>query len=330
MTSRTWLRAPSPTSGALASGVQTCADRSVLAVETRGLSKSYGGLFGRGGRMALGGVDLALPAGTAFGLIGPNGAGKTTFIKALLHIVQPSAGEVRLLGGSPADPAVRARIGYLPERLELPPAWTPLQFLASVARLRGLPRAGDECERLVGVVGLRADAERRIGGFSKGMRQRLGLAAAFLGSPDLLILDEPTDGLDPIARVEVRALLVAQVARGTTLILNSHLLSETERVCHRVGILAGGKLVRQGTLDELRASTGRFVARFVPGVDPAKLIAAGFRPGPHPETWEHPGDADALDLALARAREAGARLVELGQPTPSLEEVLVSTMERAA
>ncbi|AKQ65882.1 ABC transporter, ATP-binding protein [Myxococcus hansupus] len=184
-------------------------------------------------------MDLTVPQGSAFGLIGPNGAGKTTFIKSILGIVQPTEGSVRVLGGTPEDPRIRARIGYLPERLHLPGTWTAPSFLATVARLKGLPANPATGLRLLERVGLADAVGRRIGGYSKGMRQRLGLAAALVGDPALLVLDEPTDGIDPMGRMEVRRILQEEVRRGTTLFLNSHLLAETERVCDRIAILAG-------------------------------------------------------------------------------------------
>lgn len=195
----------------------------VLAIDARAVTKVYSGWLGAGERQALGGLSLEVPRGIAFGLIGQNGAGKTTFVKALLGVVAPATGELEVLGGAPAEVGVRARVGYVPERLALPAAWTARAYLASVARLKRLPTAAAEMTRQLGRVGLGADAERRIGQFSKGMRQRLALAAALLGSPDLLILDEPTDGVDPLGRAEIRALLSEERARGATLFLNSHL-----------------------------------------------------------------------------------------------------------
>ncbi len=250
-------------------------DDRVLAIQARALAKTYPAPFGRPGHDALRGVDLELPAGAAFGLIGPNGAGKTTFVKMLLGIVLPTSGSVRLLGGDPGDPRVRARVGYLPERLELPATLDPRAVLSSVARLKRLRGAQREIERRLEEVGLEDAAQRRIGTFSKGMRQRLGLACALLGSPELLVLDEPTDGLDPLARVEVRNLLARELARGATLLLNSHLLAETERICSRIGILVQGRIVRDGALDELRAPTSRWSVR-LEGGGPEAIAAAGF------------------------------------------------------
>ena len=300
------------------------------AIEVRGLAKTYGRLFRRGGQCALNGVDLAVARGTSFGLIGPNGAGKTSFIKAILGIVRPDAGEVRILGGDPEDPRVRARIGYLPERLHLPASWTPAQFLDSVARLKSVSSNVGERSALLARVGLFPDAQRRIGGFSKGMRQRLGLAAALVGRPELLVLDEPTDGVDPLGRVEIRKLLTQELERGATLFLNSHLLAETERVCQRIGILSHGRLVREGSLESLCRSQTRWRVRFADGVDAAGLEAAGFAPCPGGPWRFEAVDARALNAALDRARGLGALLVELAPDERDLEEVLAESVGAAA
>jgi ABC-2 type transport system ATP-binding protein len=292
-------------------------------IEARGLRKTYRGLFRRGGREALRGLDLEIGRGVAFGLIGLNGAGKTTFIKTLLGVVRPSAGQVRVLGKDPQDPAARAGIGYLPERLFLPHAFTPVQFLESVARLKGLRRAGDEVRRQIARVGLAGEEGRRIGGFSKGMRQRLGLAAALLGEPTMLVLDEPTDGVDPLGRAEIRRILGEERARGATLFLNSHLLSETERVCDRIGILSGGRLLREGPLEALCGSETRHRLRFAPGFDPTALAALGLAPGEGEGVFmADAADPAQLNRLIDAARAAGALLVELRRDTRDLEEVL--------
>ena len=302
----------------------------MLAIEVVGLRKNYRRLW-RPGHEALRGVDLCVPEGSAFGLIGPNGAGKTTFIKSILGIVQPTAGTVRVLGGSPEDPRIRARIGYLPERLHLPGSWLAPAFLATVARLKGMTPDPAAHQRLLERVGLAEARGRRIGGYSKGMRQRLGLAAALLGNPELLILDEPTDGIDPLGRVEVRRILQEEVKRGATLFLNSHLLAETERVCDRVAILARGQLLREGRIEELSRGGALWTVRFAPGMDGLALAEAGFvAAGTEGMYRVEAADAAELNGALDKARASGALLVELRREARDLEAVLTSAMEVAA
>ena len=299
----------------------------MLAIQAVGLTKVYSSFFGKTRQTALAGLDLAIPRGTAFGLIGLNGAGKTTFIKSILGVVRPTSGTVRALDGDPADAAIRARIGYLPERLHLPGAWTPVAFLASVARLKGLGNADEACRRHLGRVGLANEASRRIGGFSKGMRQRLGLAAALLGAPDLLVLDEPTDGVDPLGRAEIRRILAEERARGATIFLNSHLLAETERICDRIGILAKGRLVREGTIEELTGSATRYRARFAPGASAAALAALGFTARGGDDVYVcDAADPGALDALLACARGHGALLIELRRDLRDLEDVLAEVL----
>lgn len=300
------------------------------AIEVIGLRKTYRRAF-RQGHEALRGVDLSVPEGSAFGLIGPNGAGKTTFIKSILGIVQPTEGTVRVLGGSPEDPRIRARIGYLPERLHLPGSWLAPVFLGTVAGLKGLKPDKAANLRLLERVGLADALGRRIGGYSKGMKQRLGLAAAMLGNPALLILDEPTDGIDPMGRVEVRRILQEEVQRGTTIFLNSHLLAETERLCDRVAILGGGKVLREGRLEELARNGARWAVRFAPGADAGALGAAGFTAaGAEGQYHVEAADAAGLNAALDKARASGALLVELKRDGQDLESVLASAMGVAA
>jgi ABC-2 type transport system ATP-binding protein len=294
------------------------------AVDVHQLTKTYRGLLAPGQR-ALAGVTLAIPRGAAFGLIGPNGAGKTTFIKLLLGIARPDGGRVEVLGGDPEDLAIRQQVGYLPERLHLPAALRARDVLRSVSVLKRLQPSGPELRALLERVGL-PDTDQRVGTFSKGMRQRLGLATAMLGQPALLVLDEPTDGIDPPGRVEVRGLLLEERRRGATILLNSHLLTETERVCDRVGVLDRGQLVLEGSLDEVRRASGRWFLRFAPGADAAALVAAGFAAeGPG---WAFAGgDEGPLNLALDAARASGARLTELVPAQRDLEAVLADTLQ---
>lgn len=298
------------------------------AIQAISLRKSYCGPFGRNPLEALRGIDLEVPAGSAFGLIGPNGAGKTTFIKAMLAVVHPSHGKVLIFGLDPNRIEARARIGYLPERLHLPVSWNAREILLSVARLKRVVITSAQVDALLERVGLVDEGQRPVRGFSKGMRQRVGLAVALVGSPDLLILDEPTDGIDPLGRIEMRNILLEERKRGATLFINSHLLSETERVCNRIGVLVDGRVVRQGALEDLCRSRSRWLVRFQPGVDPALLVELGFTSAQTDSLWRYEcPDALALNQAVDRARHKGAVLIELTQDFKDLEEVLAEAVE---
>jgi ABC-2 type transport system ATP-binding protein len=278
---------------------------------------------------ALAGLTLTIPAGVAFGLIGPNGAGKTTFIKVLLGVARPSSGSVRVLGGDPEDVEVRARIGYLPERLYLPAALCARDVLRSLATLKRLRPTGAELRTMLDRVGL-ADTSQRVGSFSKGMRQRLGLAGAMLGQPELLVLDEPTDGIDPLGRVDVRALLLEEKRRGATILLNSHLLAETERVCDRVGILDQGRLLLEGALCEMRFASSHWSLR-VEEHPLAVEVLTGLGCTPEGACWRLAGDdVEQLNRVIDALRAAGLRLLELKPATRDLEDVLAHSLSSAA
>jgi ABC-2 type transport system ATP-binding protein len=295
------------------------------AIEVQALGKIYGS--GAKAQAALKGVSFKVPRGAAFGLIGPNGAGKTTLVKSLLGVLRPSSGMVRVLGGDPDDPKIRARLGYLPERLHLAPGLKPRQVLESVASLKGVRTGEVELNGLLSRVGLGDALGKKVGDYSKGMRQRLGLACALLGRPELLVLDEPTDGIDPLGRVEVRNILSEEVRRGATLLLNSHLLSETERVCGRIGILFDGKLLKEGPLAELTRIENRFKVSLGGTVDSAALEPLGFRlDGAPGRFYLEAKDAQALNAALDGARATGALLLELTAEERDLEQVLSEAM----
>jgi ABC-2 type transport system ATP-binding protein len=216
------------------------------AIETVGLTKQYGQT------LALDGLTMRVPTGTVFGFLGPNGAGKTTTVKLLLGLARPSGGTGRLLGRSLGDRSARKRIGYLPELFRYQAWLTATDVLDLHRRLIGDPAIEIRAVReALGTVGLTDRADTRVGGFSKGMQQRLGLAVALLGRPSLVILDEPTSALDPIGRLEVRTVIRGLRDRGTTVFLNSHLLGEVERVCDEVAIVNRGRVVAAGRLDDL-------------------------------------------------------------------------------
>lgn len=206
---------------------------------------------------ALRGVSLTAFSGEVFGLLGPNGAGKTTLIKSLLGVIQPTSGRSSLFGLPIGNATARARVGYLPESLRIDrhhTARTALRYYGRLSRMHSsdIQRRTDELLELVGLKGRDREPLRR---FSKGMSQRLGLAQALLHDPDLLVLDEPTDGLDPVGRNEVRLVIERLRDSGKTVFLNSHILQEVELVCSRVAVMAGGRIKAVGTIDEIAGQT---------------------------------------------------------------------------
>ena len=283
-----------------------------FAISAAGLCKNFGPV------RAVNGIDLNVPKGACFGLIGENGAGKTTFIKMMLGIAFPSEGTLTVLGHDPSVTKVRKRIGYLPERLTLSPAKNPVSLLKSIARLRGLPHIDNaEIEHTLDRVGLHPSAwKRSVGKFSKGMKQRTGLAASIIGKPELLVLDEPTDGIDPMGRAQIRDLIAEENKRGATVFLNSHLLAETERICDHVAILSKGRVVKTGALDVLQ-STNLYEVRFLTdSLDDEKirvLDSMGF----YRNQNEHEPQSDNgfFALALENERELTpmlARVIDAG------------------
>ncbi len=223
------------------------------AIETVDLAKRYGGLT------ALAGLSMSIPRGDVFGFLGPNGAGKTTAVKLLLGLARPSSGEARLLGAPLSDTnahrEARRRVGYLPELFRYQGWLTGREVLGVHAELLGLARDrwGGEIDRVLEVAGLSERSGSRVATYSKGMQQRLGLACALLGRPELVMLDEPTSALDPVGRHDVREIIRTLKSEGMTVFLNSHLLSEVEQVCDRVAIVDHGRVVASGTFAELLA-----------------------------------------------------------------------------
>ena len=215
------------------------------AVWCSGLRKRYGR------RTAVDDVSFTVGRGEVVGLLGPNGAGKTSVIKMLLGLVRPDAGEVLLLGRPGTDPRARRPVGYLPELFRYQPWLSPAEVLALHVRLAGVPVAAADRREVLGLVGLADRADDRLGGFSKGMQQRLGLAVALVARPELVVLDEPTSALDPLGRADVRDIVLSLRERGVAVLLNSHLIGEVERVCDRVVILDRGRVAAAGTMAEL-------------------------------------------------------------------------------
>lgn len=277
-------------------------------VETHGLRKVFRDFWRRPTVCAVDNLNLTIRSGEVLGLLGPNGSGKSTTIKILLGLLQPSAGTIRVLGCPPTDVRVKARIGYLPEITHLHPFLTPRETLAYYGGLFGFDQATCRCRtnELLDMVDLVDAADRTVGGFSKGMARRVGLAQALINAPELLILDEPTSGLDPVACREVKDLVRALAEMGVTILMTSHLLADVEDVCDRIVILHRGVLQAEGRVADLlcRTDAVRFV---VPGIDAAAA-----------EAWR-------IEMAARTGKP-----VLLDHPSMSLEAYFLDVVARAA
>jgi ABC-2 type transport system ATP-binding protein len=242
------------------------------ALDVRGVSKMYGRKV-----RALIDVSIRVRRGEVFGLLGPNGAGKSTLVKILTTVIRPSTASGHVLGRPIGDKPTLARLGYLPEHHRFPEYLTGRQVVEFYGALAGVParerrlKAGE----LIEFVGMKDWADRKVGQYSKGMRQRIGLAQAMVNNPDLIILDEPTDGVDPVGRREIREMVLSMRGQGRAVFINSHLLSELELVCDRVAILVKGKVAAQGTIAELTDHRRRYEIEVEGGGDEGLVAIAG-------------------------------------------------------
>ena len=290
------------------------------AIETDALVKRYGRT------VALDGLTMRVPTGEVFGFLGPNGAGKTTAIKLLLGLAHPTSGQARLLGRPAGDREARRHVGYLPELFRYQAWLSGREVLAAHCRLAGLPRStwAPQIDAALHAAGISERGGDRVGGYSKGMQQRLGLAVALLGDPAVVFLDEPTSALDPVGRLEMRGIVHDLRERGTTIFLNSHLLTEVERVCDRVVILDHGRVVAAGPLADLLSEHHLRIR--VTGLDrpPAELLAA-FGP-----LTEVDGYLEISGLDPARVPDLVSTLVAAGGRVHSVEPRQATLEERFA
>jgi ABC-2 type transport system ATP-binding protein len=302
-----------------------------IVLEVNGLRKVFHIGFFRKRVEAVRNSTFSVRRGEIFGLLGPNGAGKTTTIKSILRLIFPTEGEIRLFGRSTDDPEATRRVGYMPENPYVYQYLKPLEFLDLCGRLTGIPGSElrDRSEAMVDKVGLRHAVDRPIGKFSKGMMQRVGLAQALLHDPELLVLDEPMSGLDPIGRKEVRDVLLEQRERGKTLLFTSHILSDVELLCDRVVIMRNGEITAEGQVHELLQSPRRKVEIRISGASPALRDSLSSRGvvveygGGH-LTLEAEGDK-AVDEILRVSAAAGARLDALVPERQTLESFFLGT-----
>ena len=305
-------------------------------IRTSALRKVYRTGFWMRAVEAVRGIDLSVKEGEIFGFIGPNGSGKTTTIKILTGLMMPTAGEAWLHGLPVTDPQSRARLGFLPEGTFFHDYLTGREFLDFHGALLGIakPVRRERIPRLLARVGLSGAEDRQIRRYSKGMRQRAGLAQALINDPDLVILDEPMSGLDPIGRKDVRDLILSLRDEGKTVFFSSHILEDAEVICDQVAIILNGKIVTQGYLDELLGQEMVGAELVVEGIGEqlhAELASAARRAVVQGSRFLFEfGDESAAEKALDRVRAGGGRVRSLVPKRRSLEDLLMEGLRQEA
>ena len=297
-----------------------------MLLETDCLTKRYGSFVGCRD------ISLSLEKGEIFGFLGPNGAGKSTFIKMLVGLIKPSSGSAQIMGKPLGSVPARKKIGFLPENFCYQAWLSGEELLAFHAGLYGLNRTqkAERIPQLLQEVGLRDKAKARVGSYSKGMQQRLGLACALISDPDLVFLDEPSSALDPLGRREIRQIMISLRERGKTVFLNSHLLGEVEMICDRVAIINHGEILRQGSMNDL-LNHGTEIEVNVAGMSD-ELYAELLRLSPslarHGETLTLSlPSRDVIPQVVETIVKHGAELYSLQQRHSSLEELFVTLLE---
>lgn len=312
-----------------------------LALDLSHVSKTY-----RGRVQALRGISMQVQRGEVFGLLGPNGAGKSTLVKILMTVIRPTRCQGTLLGRPVGQKATLGRVGYLPEHHRFSEYLTGAQVLDFYGAMSNVPRRARKrrSAQLLELVGMTAWARKRIRSYSKGMRQRIGIAQALINDPDLVLLDEPTDGVDPVGRRDIRHILTELKARGKTVFLNSHLLSELEMVCDRVAILVKGIVASQGTIDDLTRGQQRYeIDLAADNGHPADQIFLSALPSLRPGAAQHLVTGEPLSLqsgtlrigttdpariqgVIDSLRAAGATIRSVRQYRPTLEDLFMQAV----
>jgi len=307
-------------------------NQALSALEFRGLAKTFKLGPWHKAHQALADVTLSVTSGEIFGYLGPNGAGKTTTLKILFGLVRPQHGQITVLGRPHADRSWRAKTGYLPENPYLYDSLTPREYLTYAAKLSGLPSQGlaRRVDETLDLVGLGEARHRQIRTFSKGMVQRAGIAQALVGDPELVILDEPMSGLDPIGRALVRRLILDLKSRGKTVFFSTHILADAEILCDRVAILRAGRVVSQGPLAEiLQVDVSHMEVICTGVVDPATLSAVeGIRVASAAGARLHlEVQNSSLSQAIAKIESGGGRIVSVLPERKTLEEVFLDEVQ---
>lgn len=304
---------------------------SEYAIKINNLTKRYSGLWSQQPVDAVKNLNLEVHRGEIFGFLGPNGAGKTTTIKVLLGIIYPTSGEAYVLGRPAGDPQNHYKISYLPENPYFYDYMTGREILHFYARLFGIPEPerSKRVDALLDRVGLSRAANQPLRTYSKGMLQRIGLAQCLINDPELLILDEPTAGLDPIAHIDIRDLILELRSQGKTLFISSHQLSDVEIVCDRVAILNRGELVRMGKLEDLLSGGHvEMIAEKVPETVLEPIRQLGGRPSLHDGRLivEQPDDG-SIDRVIDLVRAHGGHIISVKPYRRTLEDLFVETIQ---
>ncbi len=297
-------------------------------IETRNLVKNYGNI------QALRGVTLKVAPGNIFGLLGQNGAGKTTLIKILLGVARGWEGEASLLGAEAGDVAVRKQVGYLPEDHRFPDYHSAYSLLDFYGCLLGVsrPERQKRIPHYLEMVGIKGRMHYKIRTYSKGMKQRVGIAQALFHDPAIIFLDEPTDGVDPVGRREIREILLRLREQGKTIFINSHLLGEVELICDRVAILQRGEMIREGDIETLTRQVGRYQIRLAEGqaFPEAELSQIGFAAVPVGDLWQLELTADqSIDVVVDLLRSRQLSIRHLVEKRQTLEELFMATVDSA-
>jgi ABC-2 type transport system ATP-binding protein len=299
-----------------------------LAIDLENVAKTYKAPF-KEAIPALRGIDMKVHPGEVFGLLGPNGAGKSTLVKILMTVIRPSKCKGTVLGRPVGDKHTLQRVGYLPEHHSFPPYLTGRQLIEFFGAMNNMKR-GDRKRRaseLLELVGMGDWGSKKLKSYSKGMRQRVGLAQALINDPDLVLLDEPTDGVDPMGRRDIRAILEHLKEEGKTVLVNSHILSELEQVCSRVAILVKGKVASQGTIEELTAGQERYEIQLSPETSSILTAFAGDTSEITGSTLKlHSVEPKAVQPVIDKIRSLNGTILSIQRTRPSLEDLFMQAV----
>lgn len=303
-------------------------------IETQNLSKEYSARFSKQKVNALNEFTFNVEQGEIFGLLGPNGAGKTTLIKILLAITFPTSGTAKIFGTDVTNPKWKNKVGYLPENHRFPNYLTGEQVLMYYGQLSGMKNDAamqKRIDEMLAMMNLTQWRKTKIKKYSKGMMQKIGLAQSMLSDPDLIFLDEPTDGVDPIGRKEIRDILTEIKSRGKTIFLNSHLLSEVEMICDRVAILNKGDLIKEGNVDDLTRAENVFAVHTVEALNmevKQKLLAVDASAGIGENEVNTEAGVASLNKMIDVLRQNNIAIQTINQKTSSLEELFINVIKK--